>query len=740
MKSAIYTIDCKGCNHTVARASDRICPNTDCNTPNWGYTDDELRQLGFSIPKVSIPLKVMPTKTMSEYTIYCKAHGGEVAKTPNKICPHPACEAVYFGYTKQELDQYYQPQPNKRIYALKCKHCNSSVARTSNNRCLVCAQPNWGYSVEDLANNNVTPPDSTFKPIHYAIEAENIKKKYGTRDGEDIYGLQNTSLRIQQGQLVVIMGSSGCGKSTLLKCLNGENPATHGTIKLFGQDLHANYAVLKKEIGYVPQEDIVHSELTVEESLYYAAKIRLPKSTSEEVIQAKIKDVLSNLKLDDSLRNRKVANLSGGQRKRVSIAVELLNDPSILFLDEPTSPLDPETIDELFIKCLKKLTAKGVTILMVTHKPEDIKNADSLIFLGAKGYHAFHGAADAKIVCEYFGQPTLVDVYGLLSGSGKDGEAAAKKWHQKWYYNFSASVPNSAGELKRQQPDSLWHQYYWLSRRYARIKWSDKENMLLLLGQPIFIAGLMSLVFERLQVSVIFLTAISAIWFGVSNSGKEIVSELPIYKRERMYNLNLLTYIFSKISILALIAFVQVFLFVTILYLRYSGEIHIASFVNYTAYMFYLSISATLMGLVLSAWQNTAEKVATLIPICLMPQIMLAGIITKLSNVWVEMLSYFTLGRWGTESLSRIQDSGQAFEKKTSTTTVIESVWHQMPAPMKPDSLIWKKAQALKILNLYDKNLLGLFDSFNLNMVIISVLNLLMLGFIFLLLKRYDKL
>jgi hypothetical protein len=229
----------------------------------------------------------------------------------------------------------------------------------------------------------------------------------------------------------------------------------------------------------------------------------------------------------------------------------------------------------------------------------------------------------------------------------------------------------------------------------------------------------------------------------VSNAGKEIVSELPIYKRERMYNLNLLTYIFSKIGILSLMAIAQVLIFVSILCFRYSFDsdhINIAYFFSFTLNMFYLSVSATLLGLVLSAFYNTAEKVATVIPIFLMPQIMLAGIITKLDNKIEEALSYGMLGRWGTEILCRIQDSGKDFQKTVDQKTVIESIWNQMPAPMKPDSLIWTKTESLKLLNLYDKSLWGTFNSFNLNLAAITCLNGLMLILIVFFLKKYDKL
>lgn len=188
------------------------------------------------------------------------------------------------------------------------------------------------------------------------------------------------------------MGPSGCGKSTLLKALNGDSPASSGEVFIFGLELVKNYELLKQKIGYVPQDDIVHSELTVNETLYYAAKLRLSDGALETLIQERITEILVSLNLNDTaIRSTKIKNLSGGQRKRISIAVELLNRPSILFLDEPTSSLDPETIEE-FLKCLRYLCQQGTTVIMVTHKPEDLHFVDEIIFLGAKGHHAFAGS------------------------------------------------------------------------------------------------------------------------------------------------------------------------------------------------------------------------------------------------------------------------------------------------------------------------------------------------------------
>ncbi|MBS1521823.1 MAG: FHA domain-containing protein [Bacteroidetes bacterium] len=484
-----------------------------------------------------------------------------------------------------------------------------------------------------------------------AIRAEGIGKVYANK----FVGLNPMSVEIPYKKIVALMGPSGCGKSTLLKALNGDNPATSGNIYIHGLSLRENYQLLKRKIGYVPQDDIIHKELKVEETLYMAAKLRLPDDTSDAEISKRITEVLASLNFDDEIRHKEVGGLSGGQRKRVCIAVELLSRPTILFLDEPTSPLDPESIDE-FLKSLKELAANGTTIVMVTHKPEDLLYADKIIFMAIKGYFVYYGERNGLL--EKFKASNILEIYKIC---GDD-----KKFDPKEYY----IAPR--GAITRREPEkmiadkqnNLLLQFYWLTLRYLKIKISDRYNMYLLLAQPFIIAGLVAVIFHSLNVQVMMLIAISAIWFGVSNSSKEIVGEFAIYKRERMFNLNIHTYILSKWVVLSLISLVQVVIFISIIHLRFHSDEALGSYSQNIAYMFYTASSATLFGLFLSAYFTTTEKVLTVVPIALMPQIMLAGVVEHLRSVKVDALSYFTLGRWGTEGFLRIQNN-----KITTPTT-----------------------------------------------------------------------
>ena len=582
--------------------------------------------------------------------------------------------------------------------------------------------------------------------IQYAIVADNIEKVYP----KGFVGLNKMSIKIPSNEFVALMGPSGCGKSTLLKCLNGANPVSKGKITIQGLPLNnANFNTLKKHIGYVPQDDIVHSELTVEKTLYYAAKLRMANDVSNAEISEKIDQVLQSLNLDaGSIRHNRIRELSGGQRKRISIAVELLNDPTILFLDEPTSPLDPETIED-FLSCIKGLVSKGQTVIMVTHKPSDLSYVDKVIFLSKGGYQAYYG--DKSEVLDYFDKKSIIEVYSLM----KTPEVG-KKWNSRWLEKHPITALDDQTESLRPKPaTSLVRQYFWLSARYLNIKWNDSWNLLLLFAQPFIIAFLLIFIFWNLQLSVLFMMAISAVWFGVSNASKEIVSELAIYQRERMFNLNIGNYILSKISVLAIIAFFQVLIFVSIIYFTYGlreGDVQLWSFAPNVAFMFFLSVSATIFGLFLSSVFNNTEKVMTFVPIALMPQIMLAGIIAKMDNDLKILLSYFTLGRWGTEGFAHIQDKTalSSDHLAAGTEDIPASVMQYLPQPLavKPGEpgpafeMTLQAQGAIDQLNFYDKtqDYISLFPE-SLSGVVIAVmgLNCMFLFGIYWALKRKDS-
>lgn len=550
---------------------------------------------------------------------------------------------------------------------------------------------------------------------HIAITATGVTK---TVNNGKLTILRDVSFQIPSQEFVAIMGPSGCGKSTLLRALNGDFPASSGKVYIHDMELYENYDYLKRLIGYVPQDDIVHGELTVEKSLFYAAKLRLSGDVTTEDIWHKIDEVLANLNINDpEIRKRKIKALSGGQRKRVSIAVELLTDPSILFLDEPTSPLDPETIED-FLVCIQDLAKKGTTVLMVTHKPNDLYYVDNVIFLAKGGYMTFYG--NKKDLLPFFDAKNVIEVYSK-NGTIEQGIKWADKQQRLNPHREEVNSPNK--EIEKRRDDSFFKQLYWLTARYFNIKTNDRTNTLILLLQAPIIAGLIAMIFDELTMSVLFLMTISAIWFGANNSAKEIVDELPIYRRERMFNLRILPYILSKIIVLTFFSAIQVFVFVGIIYYMVGNDLmEMQSYLDNVWMMLYLAFSATLLGLLVSALVNSTEKVMTVIPIVLIPQIMLAGVITTIpKKSAVEFVSYGMLSRWGTEGFAYVQDS----------------IRNYMTAPTNPDSIYYVTIDAVGFLNL--PNTIGLSKEIASNYWSLTLINAFVFLGIMWALKRKDS-
>jgi ABC-type multidrug transport system ATPase subunit len=237
------------------------------------------------------------------------------------------------------------------------------------------------------------------------------------RGGADI--LRNVSLSFCSGELVAVLGPSGSGKSTLLRAMNGFCPGK-GRVFVFGRNLYDEMDALKQKIGFVPQDDVLHPSLSVDKTLLYAADLRLPVETKEEERKTRVADVLRDVELQDR-RQVKVKNLSGGQRKRVAIAVELLAKPPLFFLDEPTSGLDP-ALEEKMMSLFRSLTAPDRLTLVTTHILASLQLVD-LVVIVAGGRLVFVGPP--KEAKPFFGAEELADIYR------KVGETPTAEWARK---------------------------------------------------------------------------------------------------------------------------------------------------------------------------------------------------------------------------------------------------------------------------------------------------------------------
>ncbi len=306
--------------------------------------------------------------------------------------------------------------------------------------------------------------------------------------------LNDISIAIPPRKFVALVGGSGTGKSTLMDALNGLRPSQQGTVLYNGQDYYRHLAAFSTQLGYVPQDDIIHRDLTVEHALYYAARLRLPKDFTEKQIKERIDSVLEDVEMK-ARRNLLVSKLSGGQRKRVSIALELLANPSVFFLDEPTSGLDPG-LDRKMMLLLRKLADKGHTIILVTHATNNINACDYVCFLAQGGRLAYYGPPnEAKT---YFGKTDFAEIYSALEPSDENpnipAEAEAKFRQSPDFARYVADPLNQgpAGRanaqahtvaIKPPKRGNPGQQFRVLALRYLEMLKNDRINLAILLLQ-----------------------------------------------------------------------------------------------------------------------------------------------------------------------------------------------------------------------------------------------------------------
>ena len=327
------------------------------------------------------------------------------------------------------------------------------------------------------------------------LEAQHLTRVVG--GGKVI--LHDLSMVALPGEFIAIVGGAGAGKSTLLGALSGARPATSGRVLIDGVLLSARSEALRKRIGFVPQDDIIHRELTVERALQYAAELRLPTYWTPEQRQARVEEVLTELEMQPH-RKTVVANLSGGQRKRVSIGVELLTRPGLLFLDEPTSGLDP-ALEAHVMALLRRLADQGRTIVLITHVTRNINRCDRVLFLAPGGRMAFFGApADAL---RYFGVTEFEEIYDQIEQNGTP-EEWERRFRETDLYQREVEDRMVHGESEAATPPALVaprtgesiRQYRVLTRRYAEIMLRDRRNLAILLLQAPLIGVLLWALFS----------------------------------------------------------------------------------------------------------------------------------------------------------------------------------------------------------------------------------------------------
>jgi ABC transport system ATP-binding/permease protein len=422
--------------------------------------------------------------------------------------------------------------------------------------------------------------------------------------------LVRASFLAEPGQFIGILGPSGAGKTTLLNALSGLRPADKGKIFIDQTDFYQHIDRLRSLFGYVPQDDIVHPDLTVAEALTFAARLRLPAGTPRWEIAKLVNRTVANLGLSDRA-NLKIDRLSGGQRKRVSVGVELLSRPPILFLDEPTSGLDP-LAEFKVMELLRGLADNGCTVVCTTHVMENVYLMDQIAII-SKGCVVFQGPPDEAY--SRFGVSRLASLYGALQASELEALPG-----------FEPSPPVESEQerlavVPLAKPRRAFSLPILLQRQIAIFR-ADIKNFIMLLAQPIIIGALVAWATNDAALTQ-FYAYVATLWFGASNSAQEIIRELPIYRRERLVGLSRSSYLASKFLWLGgLTVFQSLLLYAWIAVIRLGTH----GAVQWQVIgLILLAFASTGIGLTVSAFARSVVQAVMLVPLILIPQIVFSG-------------------------------------------------------------------------------------------------------------------
>ncbi|MEU7850800.1 ATP-binding cassette domain-containing protein [Micromonospora parva] len=480
------------------------------------------------------------------------------------------------------------------------------------------------------------------------------------RGGRQI--LADISLSIAPGELVAIVGASGAGKTTLLEILAGVRQATAGTVTYDGTSATG-------AIGVVPQDDIIHRELPLARTLRYAARLRLPSATEPEEISDRVAQVLAELRLTDRA-GTPVGLLSGGERKRASIAVELLTRPGVFFLDEPTSGLDPVTAVEL-LRVLRALADTGATVVLTTHQVTDVDHCDRVVVLTRQGRLAFTGTPAAAR--EFFGLRSLVELHLRLDDATRPAE-----WPDRFAGQRDAEQPaRSTAEQPARGTDDDGvavptprragrpRQWAVLTARNAEIVARNRLTLAILLGSPLMVLGMFALLFRpgafdpsrpspTVTVMILFWIAFGGFFFGLTYGLLQICTELPILRRERLAGVRLAPYLLAKVAVLLpLLALVDLALLGVLRGMDRLPPVGGADFAALYATLLLSSAAALALGLLCSAAVSDAAQATLMLPMLCFPQVLFVGAILPVPAMAVggQWLSYAMSNRWAFEGL-----------------------------------------------------------------------------------------
>jgi len=478
-----------------------------------------------------------------------------------------------------------------------------------NGRLILSARLTWG-DILQLGDIFLRFNGIQLEPVNAGGGASLLAKNITKAAGETSI-LNDVSLAIQPGEFVGVIGPSGAGKSSLLDALCALRPANSGKVLIDGRDLYETPSILRDEFGYVPQDDIVPLELTVRNGLDFSARLRLPSGVPVAERMHLVEVTLARLGLELRADTR-VGRLSGGQRKRVSVAAELLMRPRLLFLDEPTSGLDP-VAECTLMEQLRGLAANGCTVVCTTHVLENAHLMDRIIILAA-GRLVYDGTpANA---CAHFGVDRLMDVYVAVQDRNRPVAAVAPSADPPLQAVRKTPCEPALQRARRAAAFPIL-----LAREWA-ILCADWKNLLLLIGQPVLIAFLVTWVSPDTSL-VLFFSIIATLWFGCGNAAQEVVRELPMYRRERLVGLGRGAYLSAKFVSLSRLTLLQSLVMYGCMQIGAGG---LKGDVGWQlAALMATSLAAVSIGLAISSWARSVLQAVMLVPLILIPQILFSG-------------------------------------------------------------------------------------------------------------------
>ncbi|MFB4303992.1 FHA domain-containing protein [Actinomadura sp. NTSP31] len=476
--------------------------------------------------------------------------------------------------------------------------------------------------------------------------------------------LDGVGFPIPERSLVGVIGPSGAGKSTLLGAVTGTRPATEGTVRYDGRDLYSDYDELRHRIGLVPQEDILHTQLDTRRALLFAAELRFPGDTRKQEREQRVDEVIGELGLTPHAKTR-IDRLSGGQRKRVSVALELLTKPSLLFLDEPTSGLDPG-LDKTVMEMLAELAHDGRTVIVVTHSVANLDICDRLLVLVPGGRLAYYGPPAEGL--DHFGKQSWAEVFQAFDREPDRDWASEFRGSPRHARYVESGRQGGAVQADTSVPappprqQSRFAQLSTLCRRYLSVIASDRSYLVLLGVMPLILGGLSAAIpapkgltgppgSNADAASKLMVLAFAACFAGTGNAVRELVKERTIYSRERAAGLSAGVYLMSKLLVLGVITALQAVVLVLIgtigVKLPPSGtfgpvlpELMLA--------MALLGVVSMALGLLVSASVNSSEKTLPLLIVLSMGQLVLSGGLVRLAGKpGLEQLAWLSPSRWG---------------------------------------------------------------------------------------------